>query len=140
MKLLFVAMELAHTAPGVVFGTFLADLVSRCDITVLCPSVPCGLKRTGVKFWRTPCKLIGWGTEMKIWRRRRDMPYNRKWAHLTYSLYASKIKKEGFDAVVSMVSNGFYASLDLGNEISRETGLKWIIHSVDALPSPKEWM
>ena len=140
MKLLIVALDAAHTSPGIVFKTLIRHLASFHDITLLAQCVDPDFIPENVRLLPLRKGVHRWDKAEKNWRRFGFNPRDRFWSWKTWFKYRGKLRKQTFDAVITLTSNGYYSSLNLGKRLAEHFHCKYIIYTVDGMPSPLPWM
>lgn len=137
-RLLIIAMDVNQTAPGVVYGKLLKRLAESFEITLICPDAKRCLDSKINKVEIPPYKRV---------RHRLEVLFYRYFGcNLSDPIWSRKVQRlesvsnlSNFDAVVSFVSQGQFAPLYLGNVLSKRLETKWLVYSVDAIPTPLDW-
>ena len=137
---LIIALDVAETAPGIVFKLLIRSLATYSDITLLAQavdkdSIPANLRllelHKGVEYW---------GKAQKKWLKYGSNPRDQRWAEKSFRKYKKEILSDSFDAIITLCSNGYYSSLNLGKIISEKLRRPYFIYSVDGMPSPLPWL
>lgn len=138
MKILCIAEEVGKTAPGIVYATILNELIKYFEVELICPDIVYGTLSTKVKI--LPC-VKGYGDRrISIYSMRvfGTSIFDLLWAkkELTY------LKKNSFDdidIIITFMSMNYFKSVLLGEMLKEIIRSKWVIYSVDAIPSPLGW-
>ena len=137
---LVIALDMSLTAPGIVFKTLVRSLSSSCTLTLLAQGVEDGIEGENVRLLPLRRGVQTWGKAEKNWRRFGFNPRDVYWAWKSWLKYRKEILQERYDAVITLTSNGYYSSLNLGKIVSSRLSCKYIIYSVDGMPSPLPWL
>lgn len=140
MKYMVVSLEVRDTAPGIVFKSLLNEMAdTTTEIHLLTPAADKQFLKPDIRVIDARSYSAGWDRSERSWRRYGFNKYDMKWVSLVLLKNLRRLRAEKYDAVVTFVSNGYYASLDLSYMLSRLLNLKWLIYSVDALPCTEPW-
>ncbi len=138
MKLLIIANDIGHSAPGIVYQTIIGELIKTNDIDIIlvehndCIDSSINVLPSVNRFFEHPrlsnlsMSLLGRIITDDLWVFRQKKKINKR-----------RIKD--YDAIISFVSNFNYKGILLGNYLSRKNRIKWVIYSVDAIPAPIGW-
>ena len=140
MRLLIVALDAAHTSPGIVFKTLIRHLATFHDITLLAQTVDPAFIPENVRLFPLKKGVHRWDKAEKNWRRFGFNPRDRFWSWKTWIKYRKELRKQPYDAVITLTSNGYYSSLNLGKRLAEKFQCRYIIYTVDGMPSPLPWM
>lgn len=137
---LVVALDVSLTAPGIVFKTLLRSLSESCGITLLAQNIDESILNENIHYIPLKHGIEYWGRAEKKWRRFGFNPRDLFWTWKTWLCKHKEITRYRYDSLITLTSNGYYSSLNLGRLLARRFRLKYIIYSVDGMPSPVEWM
>ena len=140
MRLLIIALDAAITSPGIVFKTLVRHLAASHEITFLVQDVDLTFIPENVRLIPLYRGVQPWQQAEKNWRRYHCNPRDRFWSWKTWIKNKKRILEWNYDAVITLTSNGYYSSLNLGKRISDYLGCKYIIYTVDGMPSPLPWL
>ena len=137
---LIIALDVANTAPGIVFKTLIRSLEDTCKITLLANNAQEELLGENVRYIPLNGGVVPWHRARKYWKRFGFNPVDVLWSRRIWRKYRKQIQEWNYDAVITLTSNGYYSSLNLGKIIAGELGCKYVIYSVDGMPSPLPWL
>ena len=138
---LVVALDVANTAPGIVFKTLLRSLSETSGIILLAEGIDESILNPNIKYIPLWHSVQDWGRAVKKWKRLGFNPRDVFWSWKTFLRKRREIERYSFDCIVTLTSNGYYSSLNLGRILSRRfRKKKYVIYSVDGMPSPLPWL
>ncbi|MBQ7518050.1 MAG: hypothetical protein IJU13_06480 [Bacteroidales bacterium] len=140
MRLLIVALDAAHTSPGIVFKTLIRHLATFHDITLMAQGIDKDFIPDNVRVLPLWDGVQPWDKAEKNWRRFGFNPRDRFWSWKTWFKYRKALRQEKYDEVITLTSNGYYSALNLGKRLAEWLKCKYIIYTVDGMPSPLPWM
>lgn len=131
-------MDVDKSAPGVVYGKLLKYLADKFEITLICPDAERCTEDKVKKIDIPPYKRLRHKIETFLFR--------HFGCNFRDAIWSSKVRRtlnlkdlKDVDAVVSFVSQGHFAPLYLGKHVARCIEKKWLVYSVDAIPTPLDW-
>ena len=138
---LVVALDVANTAPGIVFKTLLRSLSETSGIILLAEGIDESILNPNIKYIPLRHSVQDWGRAVKKWKKLGFNPRDVFWSWKTWLRKRREIERYSFDCIVTLTSNGYYSSLNLGRILSRRfRKKKYVIYSVDGMPSPLPWL
>lgn len=140
MRLLIVALDAGFTSPGIVFKTLIRHLAAYHDITLMAQGIDPDFLPDNVHLLPLWNGVQAWDKAEKNWRRFGFNPRDRFWSWKTWFRNRKALRGQAFDEVITLTSNGYYSSLNLGKRLSEWLKCKFIIYSVDGIPSPLPWL
>lgn len=137
---LIIAIDVANTAPGIVFKTLIRSLEDSCRITLLAKRAEENLLGENVTYIPLHGGVVPWHRARKYWKLFGFNPVDALWSRRIWRKHRKEISANKYDAVITLTSNGYYSSLNLGKIISGKLGCRYVIYSVDGMPSPLPWL
>lgn len=138
-KYLIISMDIDLSAPGIVFGKIIREMQKTCELSILCPVIPDGFKEHVKIITCLPYNRFNFRFERLLLRYLGHNISDIRWAKKVYLQTIDNCKKETYDGIISFTSSNDFASLYLGQKLSTKLEKKWIIYSVDAIPTPLDW-
>lgn len=138
MKILCIAEEVGKTAPGIVYATILNELIKYFEVELICPDIVYGTLSTKVKI--LPC-VKGYGDSristysMRVFG---TSIFDLLWAKKELA-YLKEHSFDDVDIIITFMSMHHFKSVLLGEKLKSIIKKKWVIYSVDAIPSPLGW-
>lgn len=139
-KYLIIAMDMANLAAGIVFKRIVSAMSAYAKCEVVCPDVDEKII-SEVDVLPCPCfkryhhKIENWSFH-HYGLRLSEYLWGNKASVKLYSL----IKRNDYDAIISMVYGSNLAPLILGKRLSTKMKLPWAIYTVDAIPTPLTYL
>ncbi len=137
---LVVSLDVANTAPGIVFKLLIRSLAASSRITLLGQEVAPSVLSDKIRLIPLHDGVEKWRRASRKWKRCGSNPRDERWAQQTFRKYQKEIFKERYDALIVLTSNGYYSSLNLGRILKNKLDCPYIIYSVDGMPSPLPWL
>lgn len=135
-NILVIAMDIGHSAPGIVYGKLLQQIGNRVNCYVLCPKVNSSISL--MKVYSPQYKSLPF--------RAADFLYTTLGTNIKDVIWSIKVfrffqksKNIDYDCVISFVSSGNYAPIIAGELLSSKWKKPWVIYTVDAIPPPVSW-
>ena len=139
MNLLFIAMDIGNTAPGIVFEKLLVGMCEHNRISLVSPSVKLGKQIPSLRVLDTSKYIkIHYRLDKWLFTLLGFSIFDYIWSLLQYARL-KKMDLRDNDALVLFISSGNYAPLFLGRKLRKYLGIKQIVYSVDAIPAPIGW-
>lgn len=139
-KYLVVSLDVANTAPGIVFKLLIKSLAESSRITLLAQDVDRDFLPGSIRLIPLYKGVQNWERASKKWDRYGWNPRDERWARKTFRKNKKAILQERYDALIVLTSNGYYSALNLGQMLKNELRCPYIIYSVDGMPSPISWL
>ncbi len=137
---LIIALDVAGTAPGIVFKVLLKALSASSRITLLSQDTDPNALNDNIRLIPLRHAVEKWRHAEKKWRCLGRNPRDERWARRTFREHRDEIFKERYDALIVLTSNGYYSALSLGRVFRQHLLCPYIIYSVDGMPSPLPWL
>ncbi len=137
---LIIALDVANTAPGIVFKQLIRSLAAYSDITLLAGEVAAEALQGNVRCIQLKGGVKPWRNAQKKWRKYGCNPSDERWAQKMFRKHRAVILDREYDAIITLTSNGYYASLNLGKILATTLRRPYFIYSVDGMPSPLPWL
>lgn len=161
MKILVICMNVGQTAAGIVNERLIYGLSRQYDTFVLTDSFNPSIDLDNVRLldnkhyhrlpffaWRILCFFkiatkVGGSYQLhwRIFRKIHESGYYRKLnRHYCENAFKAVQKQDvSFDLVLSVVSSPNLLSIPIGRMIKNNYGYKWVVYTVDAVPTPSVW-
>ena len=137
---LVIALDVSQTAPGIVYKTLIRSLSEEADITLLAQGVDETLQQNNIRLIQLHGGVQYWGRAVKRWRRMDCNPRDVFWSWKAYRKTREEVLRYEYDRMIALVSNGYYAALNLGRRFQKNLSAPYVIYSVDGIPSPLPWL
>ncbi len=137
---LVISADMGRTAPGIVYQALVRSLAASSYVTVLAQGIDASLEGERIRCLRLKGGVENWGTAVKKWRRSGCNPRDIRWSRKVFRRYKRDVCDYQYDAIICMVSNGYYPALNLAQLVVKHLHRKYVIYSVDGMPSPIPWL
>ncbi len=137
---LVVSADMGRTAPGIVYQTMVRSLSASSYVTVLAQGIDASLASERIRCLPLKGGVENWGKAVKKWRLFGCNPRDAFWSLKSFLHYKKELGRWKYDAIVCMVSNGYYSALNLGQRMAKYCHQRFLIYSVDGMPSPLPWL
>ena len=136
MKILIIASGVGKTAPGIVYERLIQGLSVHHDVDVLAsefdPSIDLTEIRDAIVIGNLP---VPSAIQKHLVSMFSLNPFDLAWALLSVLCLHAR-KPDGYDVVLSFLSNHHHAATIAGAIYSRTGNCKFAVHSIDAVPPP----
>lgn len=141
MRLLILARDIGHNAPGIVFERLIFGLAGHHKIDVICGTLDSSIDWTdkGVKFIRIKYTRVNWRIRMFFISAFGFNPFDHLWAWKVRKK-AKTLQAGNYDVVISLLYAAGAAVIIAGTDIARDFGCRHMAHLVDAVPAPVGWL
>ncbi len=136
-KILFIAMNLGDTAPGIVYEKLLTQMSNSVECSIICPNI-----NSSKVVFKNVVSLV----YKKLSFRIEEFLYTHFGTNIIDFIWSRRVMSQldksfisNFDCIVSLVSSGNYAPIVLGDMLALTYNKPWAIYTVDAIPSPLAW-
>lgn len=137
---LVVSLDVAETAPGIVFKQLIGKLSASSRLTLMGQHVDPSILSDKIRLIPLSHGVQCWRRASKKWRSIGHNPRDERWTRLTFRCKRKELFKERYDALIVLTSNGYYSALNLGRILKEHLHCPYIIYSVDGMPSPLPWL